>query len=118
MKKSIIRTILLLCYCIPFVFLAMNEDVISGTLWFYLVMIVGLGALCIVSVKSNNSWIVIVGNILSVASSCIFTYFFRNEKWGWYFKPFTPYQCIIFEAVFAFVIQMVIFFMLKEKKNK
>ena len=57
MKKSIIRTILLLCYCIPFVFLAMNEDVISGTLWFYLVMIVGLGALCVVSIKSNNSWI-------------------------------------------------------------
>ena len=44
-KKPLIRVLLLLGYCIPFVFLAMNEDAITGTLWFYLVMILGFGAL-------------------------------------------------------------------------
>ncbi len=118
MKRTLIRILLILGYCIPFVFLAMNEDATSGTLWFYLVMIIGFGALCYVSAKSKNTWIVVVGNILSFASSCIFTYYFRTEKWGWYFKPFTPYQSIIFETIFAFVIQSIIaIYLIKKHKE-
>ncbi len=108
MKKNILKIILLLFYCIPFVFLAMNEDVIRGTLWFYLVMIIGFGALCYGSVKIRSHWIVVAGNILSLLSTCVCTMLFQTEKWGWYFKPFTPYQSIVFETVFAFVIQIII----------
>lgn len=108
MKKLIIRVILLLGYCIPFVFLAMNEDATVGTLWFYLIMILGFGVLCYVSIKSQNTWIVIAGNILSFFSSCIFIYFFQTGKWGWYFKPFTPYLFVLFATIFAFVIQIAI----------
>lgn len=118
MKKSIIRIILLLCYCIPFVFLAMNEDATVGTLWFYLIMILGFCVLCCASVKSTNTWIVFVGNILSFASSCIFAWNFQTPKWEYYFKPFLPNTLIIFETVIAFLIQIAFVIHYARKNNR
>ena len=108
MKKNFIRVLLLLGYCVPFVFLAMNEDATVGTLWFYLIMIIGFGILSYASAKTKNSWIVVIGNILSFASSCIFAWNFQTPKWEYYFKPFLPNQLIVFETVIALVIQIVI----------
>ena len=108
MKKNFIRVLLLLGYCVPFVFLAMNEDATVGTLWFYLIMIIGFGILSYASAKTKNSWIVVIGNILSFTSSCIFAWNFQTPKWEYYFKPFLPNQLIIFETVIALVIQIVI----------
>ena len=108
MKTNFIRALLLLGYCVPFVFLAMNEDATVGTLWFYLIMIIGFGILSYASAKTKNSWIVVIGNILSFASSCIFASNFQTPKWEYYFKPFLPNQLIVFETVIALVIQIVI----------
>ena len=108
MKTNFIRALLLLGYCVPFVFLAMNEDATVGTLWFYLIMIIGFGILSYASAKTKNSWIVVIGNILSFASSCIFAWNFQTPKWEYYFKPFLPNQLIVFETVIALVIQIVI----------
>ena len=108
MKKSLIRLFLIFGYCIPFVFLAMNEDATVGTLWFYLFMIIGFGALCYGCAKTKNLWIVFVGDILSFVSSCIFAWNFQTEKWEYYFKPFLPNQLIIFETVIVFAIQATI----------
>ena len=106
--KGLKKLILLLGYCVPFVFLAMNEDATVGTLWFYLIMIIGFGILSYASAKTKNSWIVVIGNILSFASSCIFAWNFQTPKWEYYFKPFLPNQLIVFETVIALVIQIVI----------
>ena len=117
MKKTIVRIILLLCYCIPFVFLAMNEDAAKGTLWFYLVMILGFTALCYLCIKTKNYSIVIIGNLLSFISSCIFVLSFYTDKWEYYFKPFLPNELIIFETVIAFLIQ-IIFVIHHSKKER
>ena len=106
MKKNVFRIMLLLCYCIPFVFLAMSEDATTGTLWFYLIMILGFTALCYTCIKPKNYSIVIVGNIASFISSCIFALNFHTDKWEYYFKPFLPHQLIIFETVIAIIIQI------------
>ena len=108
MKNSMIKGILITGYCVPFVFLAMNEDITVGTLWFYLVMAVGFGLLCYGSVKVRSPLIVVIGNILSFVSSYMFTCFLRTEKWGWYFKPFTPYQLLGVETIFVFLLQIVV----------
>ena len=108
MKKNILKIILLLFYCIPFVFLAMNEDATVGTLWFYLVMIIGFGILSYASVLAKSLWIVVIGNILSFVSTCIFAWNFQTPKWEYYFKPFLPNTLIIFETVIAFLIQLAI----------
>lgn len=120
MKSNLTKLILILAYCIPFVFLAMNEDATVGTLWFYLVMIVGFGLLCFCSIKTKNYLVVVVGNVLSFISSCIFAWFFQTEKWEYYFKPFLPNQLIIFETVLVFIIQIifVIYYARKDKQVK
>ena len=118
MKKNIVKIILLLFYCIPFVFLAMNEDATVGTLWFYLIMIIGFVILSYASAKTKNSWIVVVGNILSFISSCVFAWNFQTEKWEYYFKPFLPNKLIIFETVIASLIQiMVVIRLIKKYKE-
>lgn len=113
--KDLKKLILLLGYCVPFVFLAMNEDATVGTLWFYLIMIVGFGVLSFISAKSKNIWIVFVGNVLSFVSSCIFAWNFQTPKWEYYFKPFLPNTLIIFETVIAFVIQIIIAIRISKK---
>ena len=119
MKKLITRISLISGYCIPFVFLAMNEDAVTGTLWFYLVMILGFGALCYSCVKTKNTIIVVLGNLVSFVSSCIFAWFFQTEKWEYYFKPFLPNQLIIFETVIAFAIQIIVVLCLvKRNRNR
>ncbi len=107
MKKTITKALLILGYCMPFVFLAMNEDATTGTLWFYLIMIIGFSVLCFGCIKTKNSLIVVVGNILSFVSSCVFAWLFQTEKWEYYFKPFLPNQLIIFETILAFLIQII-----------
>ena len=104
--KKIIAGILLFCYLIPFVFLAMNEDATTGTLWFYLIMIIAFSVLCYGCIKTKNWWIVVIGNILSFTSSCIFAWNFQTPKSEYYFKPFLPNQLIIFETIIAFLIQI------------
>ena len=115
MKKAWTRIILILGYCVPFVFLGMNEDALTGTLWCYLVMILGFGVLCYYSVRTKNMFIIILGNILSFISSCSFAWVFQTEKWEYYFKPFLPNQLIIFETVIAFVIQIIAAIRLRKK---
>ena len=103
------KVILLTGYCTPFVFLAMNEDALYGSLWFYLFMIAGFGALSFICGKTENLRIVYAGNILSFISSCVFAWNFQIPKWEYYFKPFLPNQLIIFETVIAVVIQLIIY---------
>ena len=106
MKNNLIKVALFICYCTPFVFLAMNEDATVGSLWFYLFMIIGFSILCYCCIKTKNYFIVILGNIASFISSCIFALNFYTDKWEYYFKPFLPNQLIIFEMVIAFLIQI------------
>ena len=112
------KIMLILAYCVPFVFLAMNEDAMFGSLWFYLVMISGFCTLAYVCTKTKNNWIIAVGNIFSFASSCIFAWNFQTEKWEYYFKPFLPNQLIIFETAIAVLIQAVIAFSVVRKNSR
>lgn len=116
MKKNILKALLISGYLIPFVFLAMNEDVTVGSLWFYLIMLVGFSTLCYGSIRTENLWIVVIGNILSFISSCIFAGLFQTQKWEYYFKPFLPNQLIIFETMFIFLVQTLFVIHYRRKK--
>ncbi len=118
MKNVIVKICLILGYCVPFVFLAMNEDATTGTLWFYLIMIIGFGSLCFGCIKIKSPLIVVIGNILSFISTCIFAWVFKTEKWEYYFKPFLPNQLIVFESTFTFLIQIIFVIHYKIKRQK
>ena len=120
MKKNsfILKILLLAAYCVPYSFLAVNGDGTSGTMMFYGVMIAALIVLCALSVKTHNTWIVIVGSILSGVSSYLTASLSGLEPMGHYFKPFTPHGLITTVSVIAFAVQAVIVLTYLSKQHK
>lgn len=109
MKKSqIVRVLLLIAYCIPFAFLAVNGDAASGTMKCYGVMVVGFSFLCWLALKTQNIVTLYIGNALSLASSYIVAKLSGLEAMGEYFKPFTSYDLIVVISVVAIIIQTVV----------
>ena len=106
MNKQLIRVLMLLAYSIPYGYLAMKGDAISGTMIFYGFMIAGFGILCGTAIRTNNTAILIIGNILSFISSELLTLRNLPEKWSWYFKPFTPTGLLVLITIVSFIIQI------------
>lgn len=107
-KHWIIRVLLLLAYCIPFAFLAVNGDASSGTMLFYGVMAAGFALLCLAALKANLVPLLYIGNLLSFASSCVFAKLSGLEPMGYYFKPFTSYSLIAAISIVSLVVHTVI----------
>ena len=120
MKKNsfVLKILLLAAYCVPYSFLAVNGDGTSGTMMFYGVMIAALIVLCMLSIKTRNAWIVIVGSILSGVSSYLTASLSGLEPMGHYFKPFTSHGLITTVSVIAFVIQTAIALICMSKQRK
>lgn len=89
-KTWVIRVLLLIGYCVPFVFLSVNGDATFGTMLLYGVMIAGFSFLCLVALKTNNVAILYIGNALSFASSYAVAKLSRLELIEHYFKPLLP----------------------------
>lgn len=105
MKSWAVRILLLLGYCVPYAFLSMNGDTAYDTMLLYGVMIICFALLCWLSVKTQNSVIIIVGNILSCLSSYLFILQYQMEKWEWYFKPFSANSLLILLSIMALLLQ-------------
>ena len=120
MKKNsfLLKILLLVAYCVPYSFLAVNGDGTSGTMMFYVVMIAALIVLCTLSIKTRNAWIVIVGSILSGVSSYLTASLSGLEPMGHYFKPFTSHGLITTVSVIAFAVQAVIVLIYLSKQHK
>ncbi|MBM7614334.1 hypothetical protein [Alkaliphilus hydrothermalis] len=106
MKEWRIKIIMILAYCVPYTYLAMNGDASFGTMIFYGFMIACLGGLCSIAIKTKNATVVIVGNISSFISSYLFTLKYQTEKWEWYFKPFTSFGLLVFITIISLIIQI------------
>ena len=117
MHKWIIRILLLIGYCVPYAFLSMNGDATSGTMLFYVLMIISYALLCWIAIKSKQSAVVIVGNICSFLSSYFFILQYQTEKWSWYFKPFAANGLMITISVIAFLIQLVFVYKYNKKQR-
>lgn len=118
MKKSwIIKALLLIAYCVPFAFLAVNGDATSGTMLFYGVMIAGFALLCWGVLKTNNVAVLYIGNVLSFVSSYAVAKLSGLEPMGHYFKPFTSYSLIVAISIIAIVVQTIIVLICAKKKR-
>ncbi len=87
-KQNTISCLILGAYCVPFVFLGMYGDRIYGSLWPYVLMIVamvGLGWYC---GKTKRIPIALLGNLLSLMTSCLLTHCFSGDDWNYFFKAF------------------------------
>ena len=118
MKKIwTIRALLLIAYCIPFAFLSVNGDAASGTMLFYGVMIVGFALLCWSALKTNNTIVIFIGNILSFISSYAVSKLSGLDAMGDYFKPFTAYSFIVTISVIAVIIHTIIILIYVAKRK-
>ena len=110
---------LLMAYCIPFAFLAVNGDATSGTMLFYGVMAAGLAALCWCALKTNNIGVLYAGNALCYASSRLFAVLTGLGPMEAHFKPFTSYTMMTLVSVLAVIIQSMaaIAFAVRRKKG-
>lgn len=105
MRNWLMRIILVIGYCVPYVFLALNGDADKGTMLFYGIMILCFGGLCWLGIKTKNGLVVLIGNGLSCLSSYLFLLQYQTEKWGWYFKPFTGISLMVTVSVIGLLIQ-------------
>lgn len=118
MKKIwLVRVLLLMAYCVPYTFLAINGDATSGTMLFYGVMMAAFSLLCWRSIKTNNIMIVIIGNIISFLSSYIAVLSSDLEVMAWYFKPFTAQSLLVTISMVATVIQVITVVVYKVKSR-
>lgn len=108
MKKPwLLKAFLSIAYCIPFAFLAVNGDAVSGTMLFYGIMAVGLALLCWASLRTGNIAVFYLGSILSLCSSYAAAGLWGLEPMGYYFKPFTAYFLMAAISVFVMIIQLI-----------
>ena len=118
MKKAwVVKILMLIAYCVPFAFLAVNGDATSGTMLFYGIMVAGFVLLLCGALKTNNIAILSLGNLLSFASSYAVAKLTGLEPMGHYFKPFTSYGLIIAISVVAIIVHTIIVLIYKAKKK-
>ena len=118
MKKAwVVKILMLIAYCVPFAFLAVNGDATSGTLLFYGVMVAGFVLLLCGALKTNNIAILSLGNLLSFASSYTVAKLSGLEPMGHYFKPFTSYSLIVTISIVAIIVQTIIVLIYAKKKR-
>lgn len=104
-NRRLIRTCLLIVYCVPFSFLCVNGDASSGTMLYYGVMIAGFALLCWGALKTRNISALYIGNALSLASSYAVTKLTGLDPMGYYFKPLTAYSLMVTISVVALIVQ-------------
>ena len=102
------KLVLLILYCIPFTFLAVNGDAVYGTMLFYGIMIAGFALLCRYSLKTSNEIVIYIGNVFSFISSYAVAKMSGLEPMGHYFKPFTAYSLIVTISVITFLLQIIL----------
>ena len=115
-KKS--RMIILVGYCIPYIFLCLYGDAVWGTGWGYGIAAAAMGLLCFYACKTQNIKFVVIGNIISFAVSEICILLFAMEKFNYYFKPFSAQMLICICSVIAILIQAYMISRLTDDRKK
>ena len=117
MNKWLIRGLLLLAYCIPYAFLAINGDAKLGTMVFYIIMIVAFSVVCWISIRTRNIPIIFGGNVFSAVSSFAFEEMTDLATMNYYFKPFTARQLIVIISIIALVVQTIVVLVALHRKK-
>src|SRR5690625_4534178 len=117
MKKLVIRILIFCMYCFPFVYYSMYQDFEYGSLFGYLIIIVGISILAFFFKIYCKLSLLIFGNI---ATGLISFYFVYTYGIGWdvgYFKPLTPYQLLLLVSVLNLIPQFLVMKLTKSVKK-
>lgn len=107
MRGKLISALIIACYGIPWVFLGMMGDYHLGHMWLYFL---GLGVMLALNRccrKTKRFRVVLAGNLLSLAVSCLATYLIATEQWNYFFKAFpATIRTVQFSCIFI-ILQLV-----------
>lgn len=120
MKKRKMDILILLIYSVPYVFLGMLGDYAWHSIVPYLLMAGAMVALLSYCMKTGRMIFAVLGNLLSLLSSGIFTRAFATENWNFYFKAYSPVVRTLWFSVILIVLQAVIWWFVTayQKENK
>ena len=90
MNRKKISAFLAACYGLPWVFLGMLADFRTGHVWMYFLGLLVMLVLNRYCRKTNRFPVMLAGNALSLATSCLATYLAATEQWNYFFKAFPP----------------------------
>ncbi|CAM3841639.1 hypothetical protein [Mesobacillus zeae] len=108
--KTMINILIIGLYCFPFAYFSMYQDFANYSMLGYLLMITATSVLAFICRFFNNSFPLLIGNILSGIISFYFTgEMSGNERWGGYFKPFSDYQLLVFVILFNIIPQCIVY---------
>ncbi|MBU3101289.1 MULTISPECIES: hypothetical protein [Clostridium] len=116
MKKWIIRLLLLVLFSFPYVYFSMYQDLINSSMIGYGLMIVVLIFLIFICKKTHNLPVGALGNIISFIASYLMVIYSTDEKWSYYFKPFTSVGLLIFVSIAIIILQVVLVGIIKSRK--
>lgn len=105
MDKFLTKSMLLIAYIIPYVFLALDGDLSDYAMLSYAAMAAAFMGLCWTAIKTNHAQLVFFGNIMSFISSWIAVDSSDLVKMSWFFKPFTVHQLLIIISIAVFAVQ-------------
>lgn len=117
MNKKMNNIVVLIGFSVPYVFLAMVEDLTFGSMWMYALMIIALISLTRYAIKHSIFIPQLIGNIISYMGSYWFISLHEGDKWGWYFKPLAAIGLLNVVTIIIVVLQ-VISWVLNKSKNK
>ena len=109
MTKKIDKVIVAIIYAIPYVFISLYLDSEYHTVAGYVLLSVVMISLCTYCIKQHNAKLLVVGNILSIASSfiCLQISDLVDKN---YFKPFSAGWLMVLIAVISLLIQLFAYF--------
>lgn len=87
-RRKRVSILILLAYCVPYVFLGMYADKAYHTLWLYGLMVAAMAGLGWYCGKTKRIPVALLGNLLSLLISCLLTQAFVGDDWNYFFKAF------------------------------
>lgn len=104
MKKK--DMLMLLTYCVPWIFLTLYGDEAYGIAWQYgaVLAILAVGA----GVLREHGRVLLFGNLLSFCISLLMVRLFGYDEMNYYFKPFTAYGWVAVLTAVSAVMQMLV----------
>ena len=118
MNEKNSKILLLVGYCIPYVFLCMYGDAAWGSGLVYGVAAAVLAVLCVVACKTGNIKLVVVGNIISYAVSELCVILFAEEKLSYYYESLNVHMLIGVCTVIAAMLQAYLISRLTDDRTK
>ena len=112
MKKK--DVLMLIPYCIPWVFLMLYADYSWSIAWQYglILAILAVGA----GIQKDSGRTLVLGNLLTLGVSLVMVRLFDFDELNHYFKPFTAYGWVMVLTAVSAMMQMLVW--KKQRENR